>query len=207
MKTKLLLFVTVTIIGLISSTQAAEPKPLIDKALLKKSLLINSDFEDGVKGWQIWGYNSSGRDQFGGPIDQGVGDIKSVSTNGDLLGGGGMCLIPKSPGYVGITTKKTYDFKVREVYHMVVTLKGKYSSVWDVLGRHHQMYLALDHHVAGVGGIDTEYSILEWSAKNDGKWTRIDKIVEIRRNFTGRPTLYFFKGDMEVDNFILIKRN
>ena len=206
MKTKLTLFIAVTIIGLISSTQAAEPKPLIDKALLKKSLLINSDFEKGLEGWQMWGYRLSGRDQFGGPIE-GVGDIKIVPSEGDLLGGKNMCLLPKSIVYLGVTTKKTYEFKDGEVYQIVVTLKGKYSSVWDVLGRFHHINLALDHHVAGVGKIDTEYSILEWSAKNDGKWTRIDKIVRIGRNFTGRPTLYFLNGGMKVDNFILIKRN
>ena len=187
--------------------KTAEPKPLLDKKLNEKSLLPNSDFEQGLNGWQIWGYDLKGHAHLGGPIE-GVGDIKIVPSDGDLLGGKNMCYIPKAPVYLGVTTKKTYDFKVGEVYQMVVTLKGSHSSVWDVLGRSHHINLLLDWSVAGSGTANTEYKLLELSAKTDGKWTRIDKIVRIKtKNFTGRPMLTFLAGDMKVDNFILIKRN
>ena len=107
-----------------------------------------------------------------------------------------------------MATKKTYEFKVGEVYQIVVTLKGSHSSVWDTLGRYHHINMILDANVAGSGTSNTEYSILEWSAKTDGEWTRLDKIVSIStKNFTGRPMLIFLAGDMKVDNFILIKRN
>jgi hypothetical protein len=206
MKTKLTLFIAVIIIGLISSTQAAEPKPLIDKALLKKSLLINSDFEKGLEGWQMWAYEG-GHPRFGG-ANKWVegGNIKVTPNKSDILGGGKSCLIPKSLGYLGVASKKTIQLKKGEIYHLVVTLKGEYASLENDLNIPHHFHLTF----VGEGAtqvVGNRYAVREYSIKSDEGWTRVDKIIIVDKDFTGRPLVNCFRGNLTIDNFVLVKRN
>ena len=201
MKNKLTLFVVV--IGVCSSI-CAEQKPFIDMKLLKKSLLTNSNFEKGLEGWQMWAYEG-GLPRFGGGNKwvEG-GNIKVTPNKSDILGGGKSCLIPKSQSYLGVASKKDFQFKKGEKYHLILTLKGEYASLEDDLNIPHHFHLTF----VGQGPTDlTHYMVREYSIKSDEGWTRVDKFIRVDKDFIGRPLVNCYKGNLTIDNFILIKRD
>jgi hypothetical protein len=200
MKIKLILFVAV--IGVCSSI-CAEQKPLIDMKLIKKSLLTNSDFEKGLEGWQMWAYEG-GLPRFGGGNKwvEG-GNIKVTPNKSDILGGGKSCLIPKSLGYLGVASKKAFQFKKGVKYHLILTLKGEYDSLEYDLNIPHHFHLTF----VGQGPAipPPHYMVREYSIKSDAGWTRVDKFIIVDKDFTGRPLINCFQGNLTIDNFILIK--